>query len=135
MSYKITDKCIGCTICAKNCPVGAISGKLKDKHEIDPQICVDCGLCGKICPQAAILTPDEKIAEKVPKSEWKKPVVDRDSCAGCSICVVNCPVNCLKIEDPKYHGDIGTIAVLSDSEKCIGCGICQRVCPIDAIHL
>ena len=53
-SYHITDKCIGCTRCAKNCPVGAISGSLRQKHNIDPSKCIKCGTCLAGCPVGAI---------------------------------------------------------------------------------
>lgn len=65
--------------------------------------------------------------------EKKKPSIDRSTCAGCSVCVENCPMDCLQIEKPKYHGDIHTIAYLAQEEQCIGCGICANACPIRAI--
>lgn len=49
IKYKITDKCIGCTACARNCPVKAISGNVKEKHEIDQEICIKCGKCEDVC--------------------------------------------------------------------------------------
>ena len=72
--------------------------------------------------------------EKVVKKK-KYPVIDLKSCAGCSVCVENCPVNCLAIEEPKYHGDITTAAKLIKPEICLGCGICAKVCPIRAIEI
>ncbi len=48
------DKCKGCSICAKNCPVSAIHGELKSPFEIDPEVCVKCGLCIEKCPFKAI---------------------------------------------------------------------------------
>ena len=43
------EKCTGCTICAKNCPVNAISGKPKQTHVIDNSVCVKCGKCITSC--------------------------------------------------------------------------------------
>ena len=48
------DKCIGCTACAKVCPVSAISGEKKAVHSIDPEICTRCGLCLETCKFDAI---------------------------------------------------------------------------------
>lgn len=54
VTYKITDKCIGCTLCSRNCPVSAINGEVKQKHEIDQSKCIKCGLCYKNCRFKAI---------------------------------------------------------------------------------
>jgi len=55
LSYEITDKCIGCTKCAKTCPTDAISGKVKEKHIIDQSKCIKCGACMTACPFKAIV--------------------------------------------------------------------------------
>ncbi|MEI3267530.1 MAG: iron-containing alcohol dehydrogenase [Frisingicoccus sp.] len=64
----------------------------------------------------------------------KMPHIHEETCAGCSVCVENCPMDCLSIEAPKFHGDIHTVAGLDDT-RCIGCGICAKVCPIEAIDM
>ncbi|MBE6372722.1 MAG: NADH-quinone oxidoreductase subunit NuoF [Lentisphaerae bacterium] len=51
----ITDTCIGCTKCKRNCPVGAITGELKQKHVIDTSKCIKCGACIDGCPKKAIV--------------------------------------------------------------------------------
>ena len=48
------DKCVGCTICKKNCPVEAIEGELKENHKVIEDKCVGCGVCAEKCPKDAI---------------------------------------------------------------------------------
>lgn len=50
LRYEISDACIGCTKCARACPVDAISGKVREKHVIDQNICIKCGSCYTACP-------------------------------------------------------------------------------------
>ncbi len=56
VSYEIIeDKCKGCTACARKCPVGAISGTVKNPHIIDKAKCVKCGVCMDTCKFKAII--------------------------------------------------------------------------------
>jgi NADH-quinone oxidoreductase subunit F len=52
--YVVTDKCIGCTICAQRCPVNAITPAPYRRHEIDIHKCTRCDVCRQACPSVAI---------------------------------------------------------------------------------
>ncbi len=55
LSYEIdSEKCKGCTLCARKCPANAITGQVKSAHIINPSVCIKCGQCAVACKFGAI---------------------------------------------------------------------------------
>jgi NADH:ubiquinone oxidoreductase subunit F (NADH-binding)/NAD-dependent dihydropyrimidine dehydrogenase PreA subunit/(2Fe-2S) ferredoxin len=55
VKYEIDPEiCTGCTVCARNCPVNAITGERHNPHSINPDICIRCGICAQVCNFNAI---------------------------------------------------------------------------------
>jgi NADP-reducing hydrogenase subunit HndC len=55
MRYEINPNvCVGCTACARNCPVNAIKGERKSPHQINQEVCIKCGTCIEKCKFDAI---------------------------------------------------------------------------------
>ena len=135
MPYSITNDCIGCTACARNCPVEAIAGAPKQQHVVNRKRCVSCGVCGRVCPKGAVVDGHGNPCAAVPRAQWKKPVIDGGLCSACSMCVTVCRAQALSISPPAFHGDIHVFAMLHEPKKCVGCGLCARECPLHAITM
>ncbi|MCL2880561.1 MAG: 4Fe-4S binding protein [Treponema sp.] len=135
MPYHITDACTGCTACAMNCPVSAISGERDKIHSINEARCVNCGVCGRVCMKSAVVDNTGKLCTPVRRPAWPKPVIDRNTCSACQICVNDCGPCVLRISLPQFRGDIKVAAELFEPKRCVGCGICRDHCPIGAITM
>jgi len=132
LAHFITEACIGCTACAKVCPVSCISGDRKERHVIDPTLCIDCHACSYACPVECIEDQYGNLLPRIPKrGNWPKPVVDPDHCTGCTFCVDICPFDCLAVADGPFHGT----AELVDPKSCVGCKLCESVCAKNAIKV
>jgi NADH:ubiquinone oxidoreductase subunit F (NADH-binding)/(2Fe-2S) ferredoxin/ferredoxin len=71
ISYYIEpEKCVGCLLCFKSCPVDAISGERKKVHVVDQDLCIKCGACFDVCPPK--VTAVSKYTGKKRKSILKK---------------------------------------------------------------
>jgi NADH-quinone oxidoreductase subunit F len=60
IQYRVTDDCIGCTLCAQNCPADAIPMTPYARHTIDQQKCTRCDTCRQLCPEGAIVVEERR---------------------------------------------------------------------------
>ena len=76
--YIEPEKCVGCLLCLKNCPVDAISGERKKVHVIDHELCIKCGACFDICPPKVMAVSKytgrkkDRMIKKVSRQRIKK---------------------------------------------------------------
>ncbi len=134
MAFQIDDKCNGCAICAKMCPVDAIAGEKDILHEINSQFCIECGVCGRICPKEAVLDASGGRQKKIKRDQWPKPAFG-DDCVGCNICIDICPFGCIDLAAPKPGADNHPTAKLALPKKCVACEMCMDACPIEVISM
>lgn len=135
MPYYINDWCIGCTICAKKCPVPCIWGgeagvtaKAKELHIIDPSVCIDCGACASYCPVDCIQNQDGLVEKKIESKKRPVAVVREDNCTGCEWCVDVCPFDCLEMVTPEHPGEFFKVARNVRVKDCVGCKLCEEAC-------
>lgn len=135
MAYSITESCNGCTACARQCPVGAIYGKVKERFTIDASSCIECGVCGMACPTAAVIDPVGVTCTKMSIKDRPKPVVQPEKCSGCEACVAICPFNCLEVKMNDPLQVFSSTAYLVKPAKCVSCGQCEEICAKEAITI
>ena len=73
--YIVADRCVGCTVCMKECPVEAITGATKEVHFIDQSLCTRCGACMTVCPKkadAVVRLPGRQTAAQMDQAEEEK---------------------------------------------------------------
>ncbi|MBQ5777526.1 MAG: 4Fe-4S binding protein [Oscillospiraceae bacterium] len=114
----ITDACIYCGLCAKNCPEGAITVDRATKSwVVDEEKCVKCGLCIGKCPKKCL-----------DFASVEEGVVCSDSCVYCTLCAKKCPSEAITVDRANKTWEI-------DREKCTQCGICINACPKKSLSI
>lgn len=114
----VSDACVFCTLCAKNCPEEAITVDRANKTwSVDESKCVKCGKCIAKCPKKAL-----SFAEPAPEGI----LFDSSACVYCTLCAKKCPVEAITVDRASKSWEI-------NREACILCGTCVEKCPKKAL--
>lgn len=130
------EQCISCTLCAQNCPPGALEVNREEGtwtiHRFD---CIQCGNCVQICPKHCLhmekgytLPAQHKSSDTYtrPKIEKKYPQAG-DACVYCGLCSKKCPQQAIQVERDTKTWKL-------NKERCVSCGICANSCPKKCIQ-
>jgi energy-converting hydrogenase A subunit Q len=131
----IDENCIGCGACMAQCPVSCIELEMPSPVHIGSE-CVYCGKCSAICPVSAVELKEEYFEaendeiilkrRKITGPRNGEVEVNDSICQACGVCVNNCPVDALTLENDK---------ISVNQETCIACGECQSLCPVNSIKV
>ena len=135
MPHYINEKCVGCVLCVRYCPVDAISGKKRQLHIINPAICIDCGVCGRVCAFEAVVDGTGHLVTRQKPAEWARPVFDYKLCVACNLCIQVCPTGVIDTKHPQNNDRKDILPWLQDYKGCIGCSFCTNICPTEAISM
>lgn len=135
--FILEEKCVGCTLCAKECPMSIISGETKQPFKIfAPDECIDCSLCAWVCPAEAIENSFGVIPPKLKREERPIAWIDEEGCTGCEVCLECCPVDAIaKVPSTEAADSSPTQICRVDIETCISCSLCAVMCPWEVISM
>ena len=133
----VDDNCISCGLCVDVCPTNSIALDGPNPIKIDTDnSCVYCGLCAEVCSFEAIKLKEEFFTNRNHEIFFIKRdlkgrrngtvEVNDHACQLCEVCVKNCPVDALSIENNK---------VTVNHDDCISCRNCEAICPLNAIKV
>ena len=133
----VEENCISCGLCRDVCPTESISLDGPNPILIDTDnSCVYCGLCAESCNFEAIKLKEEFFTNRNHEIFFIKRdlrgrrngtvEINHHACQLCEVCVKNCPVEALSVEDGK---------VVVNHDDCISCRNCEGICPVNAARV